>query len=202
MNQTVQNSSNSSDVLQTILNRRSVKNVVSPGPSKEQVALALQCATTAPDHGALRVWRFGFIEQPEIVSLGERAIHVLETLGRPLSEEKARRTRDWLKEVPLLVAMAYQMHHDNPKVPDVEQALSMGAAVMNFQNAMHAMGFASFWSTGLGTFTEEIPTELGFDPLDYQFVGFLAVGTPRNEPAVRKPVDVSVIGRWCAPGEI
>lgn len=186
-------------VLPAILCRRSVKAVVAPGPSQEQIDQALSAALCAPDHAALKVWRFALIKQPDIVKVGERAIAVLAQTERPLSDDKARRTLEWLKDVPLLIGMAYQIHHDNPKVPEIEQTLSMGAAVMNFQNAMHAMGFASFWSTGLGSFTEEIPTWLGFDPLDYQFVGFLAVGTPRVIPAIKERISPSTIGRWWTP---
>ncbi|AWB32906.1 nitroreductase family protein [Orrella marina] len=189
-----------SDVIRVLTSRRSVKSVVAPGPSRDQIELALEAAVRAPDHAALRVWRFAMIEQPDIVELGERAIEAVAKAGRPMAPEKQVKTREWLKGVPLLVAMAYQIHHDNPKVPELEQTLSMGAAVMNFQNAMHAMGYASFWSTGLGTFTEEVPTMLGFDTLDYRFVGFLAVGTPAftPTPATRTP-GKSILTRWTAP---
>lgn len=167
-------------VLQTLLSRRSVKQVASPGPSSEQIEQALACVTCAPDHARLRVWAFVLIEQPEIVAVGEKAIAVLAQQGRPMTDEKQASTRAWLAEVPLLVGLGYKVHHDHPKVPEIEQTLSMGAGVMNFQNAMHAMGFASYWSTGLATFTEDMAEFLGFDTLEYQFVGFLAVGTPKS----------------------
>lgn len=187
------------DMIRILTSRRSVKAVVAPGPSREQIGLALEAAVRAPDHAALRVWRFAMIEQPDIVELGEQAIDAVARTGRPMAPEKQAKTREWLKGVPLLVAMAYQIHYDNPKVPELEQTLSMGAAVMNFQNAMYAMGFASFWSTGLGTFTEEVPTMLGFDPLDYRFVGFLAVGTPAFNPTAAVRVSgESILTRWTA----
>lgn len=187
------------EFLSMLMSRRSVKNVMAPGPTARQLELALDVAVRAPDHAMLRVWRFAAIEQPDIVELGEHAIDAVAKAGRPMPLEKQAKTREWLKGLPLLLAMAYQIHHDNPKVPELEQTLSMGAAVMNLQNALHAMGFASFWSTGLGTFTEEVPTLLEFDPLDYQFVGFLAVGTPVKapEPSVRISGH-SILTRWTA----
>ena len=184
------------DLVTLMSNRRSVKAVVAPGPSKGQIEAALQAAVSAPDHAALRIWRFVLIEQPDIIVLGERAIAAMAQTGKPMAPDKQLKTREWLKSVPLLVGLAYQIHHDNPKVPEIEQTLSMGAAVMNFQNAMHAMGLATFWSSGLGTFTEEIPSLLGCDPLDYQFVGFLAVGTPSFTPSPVQRVSPDSISRW------
>ena len=75
----------------------------------------------------------------------------------------------------------------------------MGAAVMNIQNAAHLMGFSSYWSTGLGTYTSEVPEALGFDPLDYRFVGFLAVGTAISAPTAVVRIDpASLTTRWTA----
>ena len=187
-------------VLSTLNARRSVKLVAEPGPSEEQVELALSVAARAPDHAKLRVWRFALIRQPHVSAVGEKAISILDSLGKPMSVEKQASTRAWLKDVPLLVALAYQVHHDHPKVPELEQTLSMGAAVMGFQQAMHVMGFASYWSTGLATYADEMADYLGFDTLDHRFVGFLSVGTPKNAVIPAQRPDVwSIAKRWTPP---
>jgi nitroreductase len=68
---------------------------------------------------------------------------------------------------------------------------------MNIQNAAHMMGFSSYWSTGLGSYTDEVPESLGFDPLDYRFVGFLAIGTPINTPApAQRPDPQTLTTTW------
>jgi nitroreductase len=73
----------------------------------------------------------------------------------------------------------------------------MGAAAMNIQNAAHIMGFSSYWSTGLGSYTDEVPESLGFDPLDYRFVGFLAIGTPIHTPApAQRPDPQTLTTTW------
>ena len=179
-----------------LLARRSVKLVGLPGPSEVQIEQALAAAVCAPDHAKLRGWRFALVRQPEIGAVGEKAFEVLEALGKPLTPEKQASTRAWLKDLPLLVAMAYQVHHDHPKVPELEQTLSMGAAVMNFENAMHAMGYSSYWSTGLGTYTDGMAEYFGFDTLDYQFVGFLGVGTPQNRVIPAERPDPWSVARW------
>jgi len=202
MNNFSNQDSGSLSLTDVLLSRRSIKAVTAPGPTAEQVELALKAAVCAPDHAALRVWRYTLIEQPHVKEFAERVFDILDKAGKPISDEKKEKARKWLKDVPLLVALAYKIHHDNPKVPVIEQTLSMGASVMNFQNAMHAMGFATFWSTGLGTFTDEVPELLGYDPLDYQFVGFLSVGTPMVAASTsERPDPSSVMRRWTPSSE-
>lgn len=190
----------SNATIDTLLSRRSVKLVTAPGPSDAELESALACVVRAPDHAKLCPWRFVLIRQPHVISVAEKAISILEELGKPMAADKQASTRAWLADVPLLVGLAYQLHHNHPKVPEIEQTLAMGAGVMNFQNALHASGFATYWSTGLATFTEEMPQYLGFDTLDYQFVGFLAVGTPKNPViGVDRPDPWSVARFWSQP---
>lgn len=173
----------------SMLSRRSNKLVQAPGPNPEQLSQIMQTAACAPDHSALRAWRFALIEQSEIAAFTDLAIGATRRSGREITPQKEQNTRNWMSKVPLLIGLAYKISHDNSKVPEIEQTLAMGAAVMNIQNAAHALGFASYWSTGLGTYTEEVPEALGFDGLDYRFVGFLAVGTPINPLAPAQRID-------------
>lgn len=187
----------SAELVSTILTRRSNKLVQAPGPNPEQLKQILQTAVCAPDHAALRAWRFVLIEQSEIAAFTDLAIGATRRSGREITPQKEQNTRNWMSKVPLLIGLAYKISHDNSKVPEIEQTLSMGAAVMNIQNAAHALGFASYWSTGLGTYTEEVPEALGFDGLDYRFVGFLAVGTPINAMApAQRPDAMSLAHVW------
>lgn len=183
--------------IEALLARRSLKAVVSPGPSAEQLKTILKAATHAPDHNALRVWRFVLIDQSHMPEFTELAMGVMKASKKGIDPEKEKRNREWLSRVPLLIGLAYQIHHDNAKVPEIEQTLSMGAAVMNMQNVIHLMGYASFWSTGLGSHSEDVPAALGFDTLDYRFVGFLAVGTPAGTPGqVDRPDPMSLAHVW------
>ena len=187
----------SNSTIDTLLSRRSVKLVGQPGPSDSQIESALACVVRAPDHAKLGVWRFVLIAQPDVMAVGEQAIAIMQATGNPMTPEKQASTRAWLADVPLLVGLAYQIHHDHPKVPVIEQTLAMGAGVMNFQNAMHAIGFATYWSTGLASFSDEMPEYLGLDTLDHQFVGFLAVGTPKNTVVPTERRDPwSIATRW------
>ena len=183
--------------VQEIISRRSQKLVQAPGPSAVQIDTLLKAAVCAPDHSALRAWRFALIHRENIDTFADLAIAATRRSGREVTPQKEQNTRKWMSTVPLLIGMAYKISHNNEKVPEIEQTLSMGAAAMNIQNAAHMMGFSSYWSTGLGTYTDEVPEALGFDPLDYRFVGFLAIGTPISPAApAQRPSPETLTTTW------
>ena len=64
------------------------------------------------------------------------------------------------------------------RIPEDERLLATGAAVTNILNAAHMLGYAAYWSTGLGTYVDEVNEALGFDSLDYRFMGYVVLGTP------------------------
>jgi|HigsolmetaAR204D_1030405.scaffolds.fasta_scaffold06934_2 Nitroreductase len=184
--------------IDALTSRRSMKFVRAPAPKPDELDRILQAAACAPDHGALRPWRFALIRGEAIGRLADLAIGALKRAGdKRMTPEKEKSTRQWLAGVPLLVALGYQIHHDNPKVPEQEQMLSTGAAVMNMLNAAHMLGYGAFWSTGLGTYLEEVQVALGFDPLEYRFVGYLAIGTPACAvPPANRPDPGQFVREW------
>ncbi len=171
----------SENTLQSLLSRQSIKFVRAPGPNEEQLSLILQAAMRAPDHGKLRPWRFSLIRQEVMPQFVEKLFAASQASDTPIPAQKEVNARRWLAEVPLLIAIACHRDHSVTKIPESERMLATGAAVMNMLNAAHALGFGAFWSTGLGTYIEEVNEMLGFDPLDYLFMGYLAIGTPIDE---------------------
>src|SRR5690606_27142390 len=110
--------------------------------------------------------------------LADMAIDAVKRSGdKRMTPEKEKSVREWMAGVPVFVAVAQKIAHDNTKIPEQEQLLATGASVMNILNAAHMLGYGAFWSTGLGTYVEEVQEALGFDPLDYRFLGYLAIGT-------------------------
>ena len=75
--------------------------------------------------------------------------------------------------------------------------IATGAAVMNILNATHALGFGAFWSTGIGTYTQGVPESLGFDALEYEFLGFVVIGTLTGEPTPKeRPAVEDYVTSW------
>uniref|UniRef100_UPI00333F40E6 nitroreductase family protein n=1 Tax=Castellaniella defragrans TaxID=75697 RepID=UPI00333F40E6 len=187
-----------SDTLNTLLSRRSIKFVQAPGPTDEQLDLILRAAMCAPDHGAVRPWRFALVRGADVPALVDVALQAGEAAGTPLPAEKAANARKWLSRVPLVVAIACARDHDG-RISDHERILATGTAVGNMLNAAHALGLGAFWSTGVGTYIDGVGDALGFDALDYCFMGYLSIGTPIEPGAVvARPDYRDFVSEWHA----
>lgn len=189
--------------LHALATRRSVKFLRAPGPKPQELDQILQSAMSAPDHGALRPWRFVLIRDEAIARLADLAIAAVKNSGdKRMTPEKEKSVREWMAGVPLFIGLAYRVDHDNPKVPEQEQILATGGAIMNILNAVHMLGYGAFWSSGLGTYVEEVQQALGLDALDYRFLGFLAVGTPACAvPQAQRPDYHEFVTEWTGLAE-
>ena len=180
-----------------LLDRNSMKTVAAPAPSDAELAQILQAAVSAPDHGGLTPWRFKIIRQESMQAFADFGIGLREASSEPQTPEKNRAVRAWLAEVPWIIAVGCHIDYSNTKIPESERMLATGAAMMNILNAAHMLGYGAFWSTGLGTYGEEVPEALGFDSLDYQFLGFVSVGTPiHNLGPAQRPEPQKFVTEW------
>lgn len=187
----------SSSPIEYLLSRRSMKFVQAPGPDDAELAQILQTAMCAPDHGRLRPWRFKILRGQAIQQLADLAIKATREAGIELSPEKEASTRRWLDQVPVLIAVACFLDHSNTKIPEQERVLATGAAVTNILNATHMLGYSAYWSTGLGTYVDEVPEALGFDALEYRFMGFVSLGTPlRTLTPPQRPDANDFVSEW------
>ena len=144
---------NKTEALELLLKRNTMKLVQAPGPSDEELEKILSAAMTAPDHGAIRPWRFKIIRGKEAVAeFAELSFKLRQASDNPFTEEKLASSRAWLFEVPLIIAVATQVNHQvTEKIDEVEQYLATGAAMTQILNACHFLGYGAFWSTGIAT---------------------------------------------------
>lgn len=184
-------------VLATLLSRSSTKQIQGPGPTEDEIQQILSAAMCAPDHGRLRPWRFKRIQGESILKLADLAVATLEAEGTPLNPTKEKNMREWLARAPLVLAVASYVDHSNTRIPEHERMLATGAAAMNILNATHALGYGAFWSTGIGTYTQGVPETLGFDALEYEFLGFIVIGS-LLEPQTPKerPLAADYVSEW------
>ncbi len=131
------------DLLDLLALRYSVgpKYLAPPGPSAEQWARAADLALRAPDHGGLRPFRFVVVGDSQRLALAELFATGAQQRGQAAEEVERARARAF--NGPGLVALVARVRDDVPDVPPHEQWLCVGAALMNFMNALHLMGFGA-----------------------------------------------------------
>lgn len=134
------------DLLGLLALRYSVgpKYLAPPGPSAEQWAEAAALALRAPDHGGLRPFRFVVVGDDQRAVLAELFAEGAKQRGQAIDEVERARARAF--NGPGLAAVVARVRDDVPDLPNVpphEQWLCVGAALMNFMNALHLMGFGA-----------------------------------------------------------
>ena len=171
------------NALDAVLTRQSVAPAFLREPPPDDAALKrmLAAGASAPDHGRLRPWRFIVIRGAARARLGEVFAQALlkrqpDAPAAALEQERARPLR-----APLLIAVAAKLDPQHPKIPEIEQILSTGAAVQNILLAAHAQGFGAKWLTGANAYDEHVKAALGLSP-DDRLVGFVHMGTIEGSP--------------------
>jgi len=152
------------------------KALTEPAPDDEQLRQILKTALTAPDHGRLHPYRFISIRGDARYRLSE--VFGAATLKRDPEVDPAylQKQKDKPLRSPLIVVVVAQPI-DSPKIPEIEQMLSAGAAAHNVLLAANALGFGSIWLTGDNAYDPYVRGELGLDANE-RIVGFIYIGTP------------------------
>ncbi len=180
--------------LQTLLSRASSGDLRGPAPDAAALQQIVAAGLRAPDHGKLRPWRFVAISGEARTRFADLAVAALRARDPSATEFEAERIRGKLLGPPLILALGVQPT-PSPKVPEIEQVMSVAAAAMNMLNAAHALGFAGKWVTGPNAYDPAIAAALGVP----QLAGFLYLGTPIapvQEPNRPDPADF--LTEWSA----
>ncbi len=191
-------SQNETDIaLDMLLSRASVSPaaMTEPGPEGHDLNDILDAAMRAPDHGRLRPWRFLTISGDARYALGDVFVSALRKRDPDAADVLIERERTRALRAPLVIAAGAHIDPDNA-IPEIEQVLSAGAAVMNILNAAHALGFSAMWVTGKNSYDPVVNEALGFQKPD-RLIGFVYLGTPK-EPAkpVQRPLRDDFVRDW------
>jgi nitroreductase len=166
------------DALTALHTRTSSNLLCEPGPSAVQLENIVKAGLRACDHRNLQPWEFIFIEGDARQAFGDLMVVAKEASdGQALDSIIAEKIRKKPMRAPTIVAVVAKIQK-NPKVPDVEQVLSAGAAAQMMMTAAYAQGIGAIWRSGSMMFREEMKSGLGLRPID-QIVGFLYLGTPK-----------------------
>ena len=189
------------DAIELLLERVSSPILQEPGPDGATLEIMFQAALRAPDHARLRPWRFLVVNGDARQALGELLVQVA-VAGQPdLSEEAQTRIRATPLRAPTLV-LAICSLKEHPKVPEIEQKMSLAAAVQSLLLAAHALGVGAIWRTGELCYQSALASGLGLAGNE-QLLGFVYLGTPGgNEKKVPAMATSQFVSQWEGAADI
>jgi nitroreductase len=151
-----------------------------PAPDDAALERILAAGSCAPDHGRLRAWRFIVVRGAARERLGEVFAEALSKRQPDAPQAAVEQERQRPLRAPLVIALAARIEPQHPKIPEIEQILSAGAAAQNVLLAAHAQGFGAKWLTGAAAYDDHVKAALGLEPGD-RLIGFLHIGTVAGE---------------------
>lgn len=170
-----------------------------PGPTAEEIQEFLAAAVTAPDHGAIRPWRFIVVRGDARGAMGEVFTQALLKRKPDADEATVEKDRDRMRRVPLLIVVAASIREDHPKVPPSEQLVATGLAAQAILLAAQARGYGGVILTGDHAYDPTVKAALGLKDKD-QIVGFVYIGTPEGEMRPKRRPDATKFTRdWTGP---
>ncbi len=93
------------DAIELLLNRVSTPQLSEPGPTPEQLQVIFQAALRAPDHAALRPWRFITIKGDARAELGKVFQRASKGDDPEIDEAKYNKHGKMAMRAPLLVVV-------------------------------------------------------------------------------------------------
>lgn len=175
--------------IELLLNRHSTpaKHLGAPAPEGEHLDLVLRAAMSAPDHGALKPWRFLLVKGEARNKLGDIFAEGYRRRHPAAHSSLIERQREKPLRSPLLILLVAHLQ-DHAKVPEWEQMMAVGAAAEHMQLMAQALDYGSVWLSGESCSDAWVHDALGLLPNE-RLVGYLAMGTPTTEPPSKSRPD-------------
>jgi nitroreductase len=178
--------------------RRSGKprDLVAPGPSRDEIDRVIQVAARTPDHGKLAPWRFVVVAPEQRDALAALLADALRADKPDAAPHEIAGADQFARQAPALVVMLFSPREST--IPLWEQELSAGAAGMNLLHGAHALGYAGGWLTGWPSYSTHVRDAFGAAP--ERIVGFFFLGTPARALDERPRPDLpAVASDWRPP---
>ena len=183
------------ETLKAIQNRNSVAHLTEPAPSIEEMEEVYKGALRAPDHAWLRPWKFIEIRGDSRKKLADSFIKASIALGEEMTEELEDKLKKAPFRAPMVIVLAADIK-EHPKVPKIEQIISLGASAQNILLGLHDIGYSAIWRTGKMAFNQQITDALEL-PNTYEVIGYLYVGTPSGKIKTLPELDLNNhLTRW------
>lgn len=170
--------------LQSILHRRSVSVLAGPEPTAAELEILLRAATTVPDHGQLRPYRFVVVPSEGRSRFGE-ALAAAALEARPdLAPGLVEKVRQKAFAAPLLIALIASPRA-GAKIPEWEQLATAACTGYAIVLAAHALGLGAIWKTAAHVDGAALRATLGLSA-DERLLGWINLGRP-EKPQPQEP---------------
>ncbi|MFO7339342.1 MAG: nitroreductase [Lysobacteraceae bacterium] len=183
--------------LELLDRRRSVPalQLGEPGPDEATLLRMLASAVRVPDHGRLVPFRFLRIQGPARAALGRFMAERLLQRDPQAPPSQVEKALHRFASAPLVLAVVARLQAGH-KVPEQEQLLTAGCVCFALLQAAQACGFGAQWLTGWMAYDREVARHLGLAGNE-QVVGFIHIGTPRQQaPERERPDPCQLLTDW------
>lgn len=174
----------SSDIIRLITARRSAPALTTPAPTEAQLSAILAAASSVPDHGRLRPFRFVVIEGEARRRFGAALQQAaVDAAADPVTIAKAPRKPLF---GPLQVAIIASPRQ-HATVPEWEQVVSAGLTGYAMALAAESLGLGAAWKSGRHLDGDAIRELLGMTH-EERLLGWINLGTTTmsHKPAKRE----------------
>ena len=188
-------------VLALIGSRHSVspRRLHSPGPDAAQLQQMVEAAACAPDHRGLRPWRLIRVadgQREGLADLFEACLHDRADGHDPaLREDDVAKSRDKAYRAPTLLLAVLKAEPDDPEVPLIERAVTLGAALMSLLLAAHGLGYSAMLTSGRAVRSPRFAAAFSL-AADEQAVCFVSIGTPAAVKRHGRGSAADYLGDW------
>jgi nitroreductase len=155
-----------------------------PGPDDLQLATILAAATTVPDHGTLRPWRFVVVRDSGRDRFGDALVAgLVGERGPDLPDSVTDKMRKKAFAAPVLV-MLVASPQVGSNVPVWEQVSSASCTGYAMVLAATSLGLGAIWKSAPVLHTDPVRALFGAGP-DEQLLGWVNLG-PAGEPSSKR----------------
>ncbi len=177
------------ETLKAIQNRNSVAHLTEPAPTTEEMEQVYKGALRAPDHAWLRPWKYIEIRGNSRNRLADAFLKASISVGEEVTDELKEKLQKAPFRAPMVIVLAADIK-EHPKVPKIEQIISLGASAQNILLGLYDIGYSAIWRTGKMAFNKHITDALEL-PTNYEVIGYLYVGTPSGHIKSLPEIDLS-----------
>lgn len=179
------------DAIEAIHGRRSVGKVKPDEVDKALIEKVLDAAVQAPNHGLTQPWRFIVMTGEGRRLLGEAYARVAGTVQEADKEPHMKKAF----RAPVVIAVVC-CPSDRPEIVRTEEFAAVHASVQNMLLAIHALGLAAIWRSGLPMYDPAMKEAFGLTDRE-ELVGLIYMGHPAEEPPARKERKTACeVTRW------